>query len=129
MNGTQSRLNYTSETTGNPKGGHHRGAYLNAMSNIVSWGMPPHSTYSGPCRCSIATVGALRGRLLPMQAPTCRLRRVDPRLIFDAIRTHTVTHYQEHRSCIPCSAMPPPSEGHQKVLWPDCRCAAPAAVI
>jgi fatty-acyl-CoA synthase len=40
-------LNYTSGTTGNPKGVvyHHRGAYLNAMSNIVSWGMPPHSVY------------------------------------------------------------------------------------
>jgi fatty-acyl-CoA synthase len=24
---------------------HHRGAYLNSMSNIVSWGMPPHSVY------------------------------------------------------------------------------------
>ncbi|HRA80369.1 MAG TPA: AMP-binding protein, partial [Thauera sp.] len=37
-------LNYTSGTTGDPKGVvyHHRGAYLNAMSNIVSWGMPPH---------------------------------------------------------------------------------------
>ncbi|NQU59212.1 MAG: AMP-binding protein, partial [Rhodospirillales bacterium] len=32
-------LNYTSGTTGNPKGGvyHHRGAYLNALSNIIGW--------------------------------------------------------------------------------------------
>ena len=38
-------LNYTSGTTGNPKGVvyHHRGAYLNALSNIVSWSMPPHA--------------------------------------------------------------------------------------
>ena len=38
-------LNYTSGTTGNPKGVvyHHRGAYLNALSNIVDWGMPRHS--------------------------------------------------------------------------------------
>ena len=38
-------LNYTSGTTGNPKGVvyHHRGAYLNAASNIVSWGMPHHA--------------------------------------------------------------------------------------
>src|SRR5260370_19787969 len=35
-------LNYTSGTTGNPKGVvyHHRGAYLNALGNILSWGMP-----------------------------------------------------------------------------------------
>ncbi|PKO80017.1 MAG: acyl-CoA synthetase, partial [Betaproteobacteria bacterium HGW-Betaproteobacteria-13] len=38
-------LNYTSGTTGNPKGVvyHHRGAYLNAASNIISWGMPQHA--------------------------------------------------------------------------------------
>jgi fatty-acyl-CoA synthase len=40
-------LNYTSGTTGNPKGVvyHHRGAHLNAISNIVEWGMPRHSVY------------------------------------------------------------------------------------
>ena len=40
-------LNYTSGTTGNPKGVvyHHRGAYLNALSNIVNWGMPQHAVY------------------------------------------------------------------------------------
>src|SRR4029450_13460691 len=40
-------LNYTSGTTGNPKGVvyHHRGTYLNALSNIIDWGMPRHSVY------------------------------------------------------------------------------------
>ncbi|KGJ03512.1 fatty-acyl-CoA synthase [Paracoccus halophilus] len=40
-------LNYTSGTTGDPKGVvyHHRGAALNAMANIVSWGMPQHARY------------------------------------------------------------------------------------
>ena len=40
-------LNYTSGTTGNPKGVvyHHRGAYLNALCNIIDWGMPRHSVY------------------------------------------------------------------------------------
>ncbi|WP_136679018.1 acyl-CoA synthetase [Neptunomonas sp. XY-337] len=40
-------LNYTSGTTGNPKGVvyHHRGAYLNAVSNIVSWHMGAHPVY------------------------------------------------------------------------------------
>ena len=40
-------LNYTSGTTGNPKGVvyHHRGAYLNAISNVVDWGMPRHAVY------------------------------------------------------------------------------------
>ena len=40
-------LNYTSGTTGNPKGVvyHHRGAYLNAVSNVLSWSMPLHPVY------------------------------------------------------------------------------------
>ncbi|MDD9981481.1 MAG: AMP-binding protein, partial [Gammaproteobacteria bacterium] len=40
-------LNYTSGTTGNPKGVvyHHRGAYLNAMSNIVGWNLAHHPVY------------------------------------------------------------------------------------
>ena len=40
-------LNYTSGTTGNPKGVvvHHRGAYLNAVGNIVAWNLPRHPVY------------------------------------------------------------------------------------
>jgi len=88
-------LNYTSGTTGNPKGVvyHHRGAYLNSMSNIVSWGMPPHSVYLWTlpmfhCNgwCFVWTMAANAG------TNVC-LRRVDPKLIFEAIREHGVTHY------------------------------------
>ena len=40
-------LNYTSGTTGNPKGVvvHHRGAYLNAIANVVAWNLPRHPVY------------------------------------------------------------------------------------
>ena len=40
-------LSYTSGTTGDPKGVvyHHRGAHLNAVSNILNWGMPHHAVY------------------------------------------------------------------------------------
>ena len=57
-------LNYTSGTTGNPKGVvyHHRGAYLNATSNIIGWNMAHHPVYL--CRCSIATASAFPGRWL-----------------------------------------------------------------
>ncbi|HPT50227.1 MAG TPA: acyl-CoA synthetase [Accumulibacter sp.] len=88
-------LNYTSGTTGNPKGVvyHHRGAYLNSMSNIVSWGMRPHSVYLWTlpmfhCNgwCFVWTMAANAG------TNVC-LRRVDPKLIFEAIRAHGVTHY------------------------------------
>ncbi len=88
-------LNYTSGTTGNPKGVvyHHRGAYLHALSNIVSWGMPPQSVYLWTlpmfhCNgwCFPWTVAANSG------TNVC-LRRVDAKLILDAIREHKVSHY------------------------------------
>lgn len=88
-------LNYTSGTTGNPKGVvyHHRGAYLNAMSNIVSWGMPPHSTYLWTLPMFHCNGWCFAWTMAANAGTNVCLRRVDPRLIFDAIRTHEVTHY------------------------------------
>jgi len=88
-------LNYTSGTTGNPKGVvyHHRGAYLNALSNIIDWGMPRHSVYLWTlpmfhCNgwCFVWTMAANAG------THVC-LRHVEAQAIFDAIREHGVTHY------------------------------------
>jgi fatty-acyl-CoA synthase len=88
-------LNYTSGTTGNPKGVvyHHRGAASNAISNILEWDMPKHAIYLWTlpmfhCNgwCFPWTVAARAG------VNVC-LRRVDPKAIFEAIRQHKVTHY------------------------------------
>jgi len=88
-------LNYTSGTTGNPKGVvyHHRGAAINAISNILEWDMPKHATYLWTlpmfhCNgwCFPWTVAARAG------VNVC-LRRVEAQAIFDAIRDHGVTHY------------------------------------
>ena len=88
-------LNYTSGTTGNPKGVvyHHRGAATNAISNILEWDMPKHAVYLWTlpmfhCNgwCFPWTVAARAG------VNVC-LRRVEARAIFDAIRQHGVTHY------------------------------------
>ena len=87
-------LNYTSGTTGNPKGVvyHHRGAYLNALGNILAWGMPQHPVYLWTlpmfhCNgwCFPWTVTALAG------THVC-LRRVEAGAIYDAIERHGVTH-------------------------------------
>ena len=87
-------LLYTSGTTGNPKGVvyHHRGAYLNALGDALSFGLTPRSVYlwtlpmfhcSGWCfTWGVTAVGATH---------VC-LRKVDPALIFPAIRRHGVTH-------------------------------------
>jgi fatty-acyl-CoA synthase len=88
-------LNYTSGTTGNPKGVvyHHRGAATNAISNILEWDMPKHATYLWTlpmfhCNgwCFPWTVAARAG------VNVC-LRKVDAQAMFDAMRDHGVTHY------------------------------------
>ena len=93
--GTRSALNYTSGTTGNPKGVvyHHRGAYLNAVSNVLEWDMPKHPVYLWTlpmfhCNgwCFAWTIAARAG------VNVC-LRKVEAKAIFDAIREHGVTHY------------------------------------
>ena len=88
-------LNYTSGTTGEPKGVvyHHRGAYLNAVSNILEWDLPAHCTYLWTlpmfhCNgwCFPWTIAARAG------VNVC-LRKVTPEGVFEAIRDHAVTHY------------------------------------
>jgi fatty-acyl-CoA synthase len=87
-------LNYTSGTTGNPKGVvyHHRGAYLNALGNILVWGLPQHPVYLWTlpmfhCNgwCFPWTVTALAG------THVC-LRRVEPAAIYETMRRERVTH-------------------------------------
>lgn len=88
-------LNYTSGTTGDPKGVvyHYRGAYLNAVSNILEWDMPKHPVYLWTlplfhCNgwCFAWTIAARAG------VNVC-LRKFDPKTVFDLIRDEGVTHY------------------------------------
>ncbi|MBN3851218.1 acyl-CoA synthetase [Paraburkholderia sp. Ac-20342] len=88
-------LNYTSGTTGDPKGVvyHHRGAYLNALSNILEWDMPKHAVYLWTlplfhCNgwCFPWTVAARAG------VNVC-LRKFDAKTVFELIRRERITHY------------------------------------
>ena len=88
-------VSYTSGTTGDPKGvvTHHRGAYLNAVSNAATWTMPhfPRYLWTLPmfhCNgwCFPWTVAMLGG------THVC-LRRVEARAILEAMRDHGVDHY------------------------------------
>jgi fatty-acyl-CoA synthase len=87
-------LSYTSGTTGNPKGvvTHHRGAYLNAVSNILAAHLGQHPVYLWTlpmfhCNgwCFPWTIAAAAG------VNVC-LRKVDPTKIFELIKQHGVTH-------------------------------------
>ncbi|WP_334157378.1 acyl-CoA synthetase [Oryzomicrobium sp.] len=88
-------LNYTSGTTGNPKGVvyHHRGAYLNAVSNIVSWGMPPHSVYLWTLPMFHCNGWCFPWTMAANAGTSVCLRKVDAKLILTLMREHKVTHY------------------------------------
>ncbi|WP_374625691.1 acyl-CoA synthetase [Pandoraea sp.] len=88
-------LNYTSGTTGDPKGVvyHHRGAHLNAVSNILEWDLPKHAVYLWTlpmfhCNgwCFPWTIAARAG------VNVC-LRKFDVNQVFELIRREQVTHY------------------------------------
>ncbi|MCC7041045.1 MAG: acyl-CoA synthetase [Burkholderiales bacterium] len=88
-------LNYTSGTTGNPKGVvyHHRGAYLNALSNIVDWGMPRHAVYLWTLPLFHCNGWCFPWTMAANAGVNVCLRRVEAAAIFDLIRSHRVTHY------------------------------------
>jgi fatty-acyl-CoA synthase len=88
-------LNYTSGTTGNPKGVvyHHRGAYLNGVGNILVWGMPHHSVYLWTLPMFHCNGWCFPWTMAANAGTSVCLRKVDPALIFDLIRKHRVTHY------------------------------------
>ncbi len=88
-------LNYTSGTTGNPKGVvyHHRGAYLNATSNIVSWGMPQHAVYLWTLPMFHCNGWCFPWTMAANAGTNVCLRRIDVAQIFDLIRRHRVSHF------------------------------------
>ena len=87
-------LNYTSGTTGNPKGVvyHHRGAYLNAASNIISWGMPAHSVYLWTLPMFHCNGWCFPWTMAANAGVNVCLRKVEPALIFELIRQYKVSH-------------------------------------
>jgi fatty-acyl-CoA synthase len=88
-------LNYTSGTTGNPKGVvyHHRGAYLNGVGNILVWGMPHHAVYLWTLPMFHCNGWCFPWTLAANAGTNVCLRKVDPQIIFELIQRHRVTHY------------------------------------
>ncbi len=88
-------LNYTSGTTGNPKGVvyHHRGAYLLALGNILAWNMPVHATYLWTLPMFHCNGWCFPWTLAANGGTSVCARRVEPAAIFDAIADEGVTHF------------------------------------
>jgi fatty-acyl-CoA synthase len=88
-------LNYTSGTTGNPKGVvvHHRGAYLNAVGNVLAWHLPRHPVYLWTLPMFHCNGWCFPWTLAAVAGTNVCLRKVDAALIFRLIREHRVTHY------------------------------------
>ena len=87
-------LNYTSGTTGNPKGVvlHHRGAYLNACGNALTFGLSPRSVYLWTLPMFHCNGWTYTWAVTLAGGTHVCLRRVEPAPIFAAIADHGVTH-------------------------------------
>jgi fatty-acyl-CoA synthase len=87
-------LSYTSGTTGDPKGvvTHHRGAYLNAVGNVVTWTMPYFSTYLWTLPMFHCNGWCFPWTLAAVAGTSICLRRVEADAIFGLIQAHGVTH-------------------------------------
>jgi fatty-acyl-CoA synthase len=87
-------LNYTSGTTGNPKGVvyHHRGAYLNALGNILAWGMRQHPVYLWTLPMFHCNGWCFPWTITAMAGTHVCLRRIEAAAIYEAIEREGVTH-------------------------------------
>ena len=87
-------LNYTSGTTGNPKGVvySHRGTYLNAVGNIMSWHMPAHPVYLWTLPMFHCNGWCFPWSITAIAGTHVCLRNVVARDIYAAIDEHKVTH-------------------------------------
>jgi fatty-acyl-CoA synthase len=130
-------LNYTSGTTGRPKGVvyHHRGAYLNAMSNITGWEMPHHPTYLWTLPMFHCNGWCFPWTLAAVAGTSVCIRQVNAESIYTGIRQHHVTHFcgapvvlnmvinhsEEHSTPLPhavnimTAAAPPPASVLERI--------------
>jgi fatty-acyl-CoA synthase len=88
-------LNYTSGTTGNPKGVlyHNRGAFLNGIGNLLTWAMPHHAVYLWTLPMFHCNGWCFPWTMAANAGTNVCLRKVEAARIFSLIRQHRVTHY------------------------------------
>jgi fatty-acyl-CoA synthase len=88
-------LNYTSGTTGHPKGVvyHHRGSYLMTMGTVISWALPPHPRYLYTVPMFHCNGWGHAWTMTALAATVVCIRAFAPKLFFDLVDAHKVTHF------------------------------------
>ena len=88
-------LNYTSGTTGRPKGVvyHHRGAYLMAMGTVASWALPMHPTYLYTVPMFHCNGWGHAWMMALMAGKVVCLRYFSPEKFFEQAGKHNITHF------------------------------------
>lgn len=88
-------LNYTSGTTGRPKGVlyHHRGSYLMSMGTVMGWSLPTHPVYLYSVPMFHCNGWGHAWTMTAMAGTVICLRYVDPKRMFELIEEHMVTHF------------------------------------
>ena len=88
-------LNYTSGTSGKPKGVvyHHRGSYLMSMGTVAAWHLPQHPTYLYTVPMFHCNGWGHAWTMALMAGTVVCCRAVTARAVFDAIADHGVTHF------------------------------------
>jgi len=88
-------LNYTSGTTGDPKGvvSHHRGAHLNAVANVLAWNMQRYPVYLWTLPMFHCNGWCFPWTMAAQTGTNVCLRKVDVATIFRLMKEHGVTHY------------------------------------
>ncbi|WP_176598254.1 MULTISPECIES: acyl-CoA synthetase [Sphingobium] len=87
-------LNYTSGTTGDPKGvvTHHRGAHLNALAQIITWSMPQNPVYLWTLPMFHCNGWCFPWAIAAQGGTNICVRRIDPPAVIDLIEAHEVSH-------------------------------------
>ena len=127
-------LNYTSGTTGNPKGVvyHHRGAYLNALSNIVTWDMGSHPVYLWTLPMFHCNGWCFPWSVAASVGTNVCLRNMLPKTVFKLIKSEKVNHFCAAPTVLTMLINTP--EKHKQGIEHDVKvmtagAAPPAAVI
>ena len=88
-------LNYTSGTSGRPKGVvyHHRGSYLMSMGTVIAWGLPNHPTYLYTVPMFHCNGWGHAWTMAALAATVVCCRTISAKNIFEAVSEHRISHF------------------------------------